>query len=167
MIISAFPGCGKTILAKKYDNIIDLESTKYLYELTTLQKEMDLEELKGCKKNPNLNWPDNYIYEIQKQDKAYKIVLITQYPEVTKKLEEKNIDYYICFPEDSLKEEYIKRYEKRGNKEEFILRMKENFDLYCARAKNTKGKKIVLKQGEFLEDYLINKMKMHLIERKI
>lgn len=35
MIVSAFPGCGKTTLAAKYNNIIDLESSLYKYIFDT------------------------------------------------------------------------------------------------------------------------------------
>lgn len=43
MIISGFPGIGKTTLEKKYNNIIDFDAMPYKFELTEEQKKMSYE----------------------------------------------------------------------------------------------------------------------------
>ena len=38
MIVSAFPGCGKTTLGEKYKNIIDLESSLNIFLIMIFQE---------------------------------------------------------------------------------------------------------------------------------
>ena len=60
IVIAGFGDIGKTELAKKYENVIDLESIfgKWQYS----EKYTNIEEYKSCENRiPNTNFPQNYI----------------------------------------------------------------------------------------------------------
>lgn len=76
IVISGFGGVGKTELAKKYENVIDLESIiwKWKYDVDITEK---IEYYKSYeKRTPNENYPQNYIDEIKKAIIEYDIVLV-------------------------------------------------------------------------------------------
>ena len=56
IIIAGFAGIGKTTLAKKYKNVIDLESSLYKYDNIGLEG-IPVEQRKGTIRNPNKDWP--------------------------------------------------------------------------------------------------------------
>ena len=56
VFIFAFTATGKTSLAKKYSNVIDLESTSYKY----LNVNIKDESLKSTPREENKEWPSNY-----------------------------------------------------------------------------------------------------------
>lgn len=75
-IIAGFAGIGKTTLANKYKNVIDLESSYYKWDNTGITN-ISIEKSKGMKnriKNPN--WPQNYYDAIKEASKKYDIVLV-------------------------------------------------------------------------------------------
>ena len=95
MIISGFPGIGKTTLAKKYVNVIDMESSDYSHILTDEERKIPREELKGAKKSKkNPRWPINYIEEIIKNMNKYDIILISHHPKVKQGLENRKIEFF-------------------------------------------------------------------------
>ncbi len=166
MIISGFPGIGKTTLAKKYVNVIDMESSDYTYILTEEERKIPREELKGVRKSKrNPRWPINYIEEIIKNMNKYDIILISHHPSVKQELENREIEFFLAIPELNCKEEYLKRYKSRKNKDRFINKVIENFDLYITMDYNLKQEKIILKQGEYIED-ILKRMNVKLIERE-
>ncbi len=166
MIISGFPGIGKTTLANKYSNVIDMESSDYSYILTDKERKMSREELKGTKKNKeNPRWPKNYIQEIIKNINKYDVILISHHPSVKQELEDRNIDFFLAIPELNCKEEYLERYKLRGNKDRWINEVIENYDLWITMDYDLKEEKIILKQGEYIEDVL-KKMNVKLIEKE-
>ena len=76
LIISGFGGVGKTFLAKKYKNVIDLESSPYKYDYSTVNKK-DYEKLKGTENRTlNPNYPQNYIQAIKEAAKKYDVVCV-------------------------------------------------------------------------------------------
>lgn len=156
MIISGFPGIGKTELAKKYENVIDLDGMPYIYELTLEQEKISYEKLKGTFKEKSNNWPENYIEEILKRQKQYDIVLICQHQELLEKLNERNIDYITVFPNITCKEEYSKRYKDRGNSEQYIEKKVKSFDSQIKYLLKKSKKYWILNKGEYLENRLLS-----------
>lgn len=65
MIIAGFPCIGKTTMAKRFNNVLDLSSTKFHY---LIEDNLIGEKLKGNENSltVNPNWPQNYIDEILK-----------------------------------------------------------------------------------------------------
>lgn len=155
LIIAGFAGIGKTTLAKKYKNVIDLESSIYKWDNTGLE-DVPVEARKGTKRKENPNWPNNYIEEIKKQSLNYDIVLVWIHPDTLKIYDENKIDYVLCFPEKSAIKIYEERYKKRGNNKEYIDRVVGTYDTRFEEFKQKKVPHIVLKGNETLEDYLLD-----------
>lgn len=163
LIIAGFAGIGKTSLAKRYKNVIDLESSIYKWDNIGLE-DIPVEQRKGTKRKENLNWPNNYIEEIKKQSLNYDIILVWIKPEVLEIYDENDIDYVLCFPEKSAITIYEERYKKRGNNKEYIEKVVGTYDERFEEFRQKPVPQIILQGNETLEDYLI-KNNYHLIKR--
>lgn len=155
ILIGGFKAIGKSTLAKKYSNVIDLESSNFEYIIDENIKKIPIEQRKGLKnriKNPE--YPLNYYNELISNLKRNNIVLFACKTEVVNLLNKNHINYYIVYPEEKMLEEIIERCKKRGNNEEFISRVKE---IYYADFPKDLNKVIWLQKGQYLEDVLIQK----------
>ena len=72
IIIAGFATCGKSVLGKKYSNVIDLESSNYKHNNTNI-KNIPIEARKGTKREISKEWPDNYYNAISEAIKKYDI----------------------------------------------------------------------------------------------
>lgn len=165
IIISGFGGVGKTELAKRYKNVIDLESSPYKYIYTNVEK-TDYEKLKGKENRTiNKNYPLNYINAIKDAVKKYDIVCVRYNgDEEVDFYDTYGLDYMVCYPTKKAYRKYIKRFINRGNSMEWINKNKKYYEVAYKRCKNFKGKKILLHDDETLEDALI-KRKYNLIKK--
>lgn len=154
LIIAGFAGIGKTTLANKYKNVIDLESSIYRWDNTGLE-DIPVEQRKGTKRKENPNWPNNYIEEIKKQRLNYDIILVWIHPNTLKIYDENDIDYVLCFPEKSAIKIYEERYKKRGNNKEYISKIVDTYDDSFEEFNKMQVPQIILQGDETLEDYLI------------
>lgn len=152
-LIGGFKAIGKTTLAKKYENVIDLESSDYKYLLDDDLKKLSKEERKGRKdraKNPE--YPMNYINKMIELKKEGKIVLFACKKEIVSLLDENNEDYYIVYPKEEMLNEIIKRCKNRGNNDDFINNINNAYERdYPQKIENT----IWIEDNKFLEDVLI------------
>lgn len=167
VIISGFGGVGKTVLAKKYKNVIDLESSPYKYDYSQ-EKCSNYEKLKGKDGRVlNKNYPANYIATIKDAVKKYDIVCVRYNgDEPIDFYDIYELDYIVCYPTKSAYKKYVKRFIQRGNSKEWIEKNKKYFEAAYERCKNFKGKKILLHDDETLEDALL-KRNYKLIPRDI
>jgi len=160
-IISAFAGVGKTYVGKKYENVLDLESTYYKW-LENGVAHLTEEERKG-RKDRVLNplWPKNYIEEILKQKDNYDIVLIQlshkrlSNEQIFEYFDKNNIEYFVARPKLSGWEDIEKRLVQRGNTKDFISQVKNNFNVFIEEFSKEKYNQIVIDDGKFLEDALL------------
>ncbi|MBQ8522755.1 MAG: hypothetical protein IJ458_03735 [Clostridia bacterium] len=160
-IIAAFAGVGKSFIGKKYENILDLESTYYKW-LENGVANLTEEERKGNKNRVlNPNWPQNYIAEILKQKDNYDIVLIQLSHERLKNeqifeyFNENKIEFYVARPNLSGWKYIEDRLRTRGNTEEFINQVKDNFEIFIEEFSKPQYNQIIIEDGEFLENALI------------
>lgn len=160
-IIAAFAGVGKSYIGKKYSKVLDLEST-YFKWLENGVAHLTEEERKG-RKDRILNplWPQNYIEEILKQKDKYDIVLIQishkrlANEQIFKYFDKNKIEYFIARPNLSGWKYVEQRLRGRGNTEEFIGQVKNNFKIFIKEFSKPKYNQIIIEDGKFLEDALI------------
>lgn len=87
MIITGYPGIGKTTLAKK-DNVIDLESSLF-------------------KSMPN--WANSYITIANYLSNQGKVVMVSSHPEVLEEIILNSKNAYLIYPSLELKNEWINK----------------------------------------------------------
>lgn len=139
--ISGFPGVGKSFLTTKYPEIADSDSSKFAKD----------------------NFPINYIEYIT-SNKVH-VQLISSHKSVREELQKRNINYYLVYPDITLKEEYIKRYINRDSATDFILFIQDNWELFIKEIEEETFPELVkLEAGQYLSDivlrtYLINPYK--------
>ena len=152
IFIYAFTATGKSSVAKKYKNIIDMESTIYKY-LDTIEDE----KLKGTDRQLNKEWPNNYFKALDEVKDKYDYILISD-DICNEYLEKNNYEYWWIYPKKELKEEYLQRCRNRGNNDTFIHYYDINWNEWidaCINDKNA-SKHIELESNEYLEDVIPN-----------
>ena len=155
ILIGGFKAIGKSTLAKKYKNVIDLESSNFEYIIDENMKNIPVEQRKGLKsriKNPE--YPLNYYNGLISNLQENNIVLFACKSEIVNLLNENSINYYIVYPEESMIDEIIERCKNRGNNETFVSRVKK---VYYDDLPKDQERIIWLKKGQYLEDILIEK----------
>ena len=153
IFICAFTATGKSSVAKKYSNIVDMESTKYKYLGVFEEKE----ELKSTPRELNPEWPENYFKALLEEKDKYDYILVSD--EVCNKfLVDNNFEYWLVYPNRSLKQEYLLRCKNRGNNDEFIYWYSKLWDKWIDDCEHdlVASKHIVLETNQYLEDILPN-----------
>ena len=111
ILISAFPGCGKTTvyrLLKDKIKVIDSDSSTF----------------------PKDDFPQNYIEHIKENIPNQHVIFISSHETVRKALAKEGIHYMLYIPDISRKEEFLELYKMRGNNENFIKMLDENFESF-------------------------------------
>lgn len=153
LIIAGFGAIGKTTLAQKYKNVVDLESSSFKYIIDDELKKLSIEERKGLKSRKlNPEYPENYYQAIIGNLETADIVLISVHADILKKLQDNNIEYIKVYPKEEMLDELVERCIKRGNSEEYISKMGDAFFKYYP---SENEKVLWLNNGEYLEDILI------------
>jgi hypothetical protein len=133
LVVSAFPGTGKTFICSLNTvSAIEVEYWKY--------------------KNEGLE--DKYVDDVRKQIGVVDYVFISTDPECLERLRKDGIDFTLVYPENNLRNEYLERYIKRDSPYEFIGTFMKYWDLWIDELKKQKNcRRIILKSGEYLSDY--------------
>ena len=93
--------------------------------------------------------PQNYINHIKEHMDEEDIIFVSSHKVVRDALKEEGIPYYLVYPRKDMKEEWMTRFKKRGNDENFIKFQDEHWDEFIEDMENDAyPTKIVL------EDYL-------------
>lgn len=154
LIISGFPGVGKTSL-ERYERIVDLESSGFHWNWVPGNP---FRKDRLAPPEPRLNplWPKNYIDKIDELSKEdyQKIILVSTHPEVLAGLEERRIPFLIVLPTKDLKNEYMIRYLRRGSGWAFLKTMDVRFDEFIDNLEKNHAPKIYLARGQYLQDVL-------------
>lgn len=107
MIICGFAGIGKSTMARTTAGAIDLESTPFQKDWSTYAR-----------------------VARHMRDSGY-IVLVSCHKELRTHLHNNGIEYYVVLPNPENKEAFIQRYINRGNSEDFIRMLDENWESFC------------------------------------
>ncbi len=117
-IISAFPGTGKTMFYNANKEVtLDSDSSGFSWV-----------RLCGGEKVRNPEFPVNYINHIKENIGKYEFILVSSHREVRDALKANCLYFYLVYPAQEDKEEYLKRYRDRGSPESFIRLLDENWD---------------------------------------
>lgn len=127
LVVSAFPGCGKTHLFNNTDKkILDSDSSKF----------------------DKSKFPQNYIDHIKSNIGKCDIILVSSHKDVRDALVKNGIKFTLVYPKKELKNDYINRYIQRGSPEAFIKLLQNNWynwikemddQVGCTRIKLNKG----------------------------
>jgi len=144
IVISAFPGCGKSHFFRENKDKIILDSDSSLFSWVE----------KGVR---NPDFPNNYITHIKKNIGKADIILVSSHKVVRDALVENGIDFILVYPSRSIKNSYIQRYIDRGSDENFIKLLINKWDEFLDELENQKHcRKIELQKGQYLSDVIEN-----------
>ena len=125
VVVSAFPACGKSYV---FEN-----QSKISPELTCLDS--DSSEFSWIKdengnntKERNPAFPDNYIQHIKENIGKVDIIFVSSHKDVVNALEDNEITWVKVVPDRICKEEWIGRFWLRGNDDNFISFISNNWD---------------------------------------
>ena len=117
-IISAFPGTGKSVYHQKHkETTLDSDSSNFSWII---------DENGNKVRNPE--FPKNYIEHIKENIGKYEFIFVSSHKDVREALLNECIFFYLVYPDDTRKDEFIERYKNRGNDESFIKLVSDNWD---------------------------------------
>ena len=140
IIIAAYHCVGSTTYASKHTNSKDLEASMY-------SKNVD-----GSK---NEEFPNNYISAIKWHlvNNNWSYLFVSCHQEVIDALTNNHIPFYVIYPGIERKEEILNLCRERGNNEEFVKLLEENYETAVERLSQLPNS-YVLSEGEFITDEL-------------
>lgn len=161
-IIAVHCGTGKTAFAKAHEGVLDFVTLPYKYSFPEGQDARDApqvedEAVKATLLDLNPAFPGNYIQALFDliERGEHEVVLIPPDGRVLAALERKGIPYTLVYPDRSLKAEYEKRFQRRGNGQEFLDIFVGGWDYFIDRMEAANPtERIVLGPQEYLEDAL-------------
>jgi hypothetical protein len=142
VVISGFPGVGKSHAFRKNTDLIVLDSDSSLFSWTS----------PGVR---HPEFPQNYISHIKSNIGNAHIILVSSHKVVRDALRKNKIEYVLVYPDKSLKLEYIDRYVNRGSPEGFLKMIDLNWSDFIEELEAEEyPTKIKLQKGEYLGDVL-------------
>lgn len=145
-IICGFSGIGKSTAEQKNRRILDFESSGYS---NTFEN--------GFRVSRNKDFPKNYIDKLEeliKNDEA-DYYLLSCHEEVRNELKARGLKYIIVLPYAECRNEYIKRWFRRGSDIDFITKMNKRWNEMISSCTRETVPKIYLDEHEYLSDILI------------
>lgn len=161
MVISAFPGCGKSTFYKNnscYANennkskILDSDSSLFSWIY-------DEEGNKTDQRDPS--FPSNYINHIKDNLDKADIIFVSSHKVVRDELEKAGINYVLIYPHKSLKNEWLIRFKERGNDDKFIQFQDQHWNEFIDdMSKETFPTLVELQPGEshYIDDDLMGRI---------
>lgn len=147
IVISAFPGTGKTYFC---ENIKEIDSTIEV---------LDSDSSKFSWSEPGVRHPDfpnNYIQHIKENIGKVDIIFVSTHKEVRGAMKNSGIKYILVYPGKEDKEEYLERYRNRNSPQSFIDMMNNKWDEFIDGLDSDDGHvfKILPAPGKYLSDVL-------------
>lgn len=137
VLYSAFPGTGKSYFFQHQSHdliVLDSDSSKF----------------------DKSHFPENYIKHIQSNIDKVDVICISSHKEVRDALVAHDMFFTLIYPDVSLKDEYVQRFQERGSPAGFIELITHNWDKWLLELRNQKHcDHIVLRSGEFLGELFV------------
>ena len=135
LVVSAFPGCGKSHLFRNKGVMKILDSDSSTFDKS--------------------QFPENYINHIKSNIGDADIILVSSHKEVRDALQNQGINFTLVYPKKDIKDEYIQRYIDRGNDGKFVELLKQNWENWVGELNQQSGcEKIKLDSGQYLSDVI-------------
>jgi len=113
VIVSGFPGVGKTFITQNHDT-----------ELKILDAEKECIDFFNSK-----NFNNEYISFLLKSIYDFDIIFIPYFQTLIESLLLHDVNCIIIYPCETLKTDYIKRFKKRGDCQEFLELVNQNWEI--------------------------------------
>lgn len=141
MFISGFPGIGKSHFCEHNSlNTHDSDSSSYS---------------KLPDGSPNPNFIDDYFEHLENlQYIPGLMIMVSTHEAVLAELKSRGMNYCVVIPEESLHDEYMRRYKERGSPQSFIDLISSNWYMWLRDIKQ-KHNCFELKSGQTLTDFII------------
>ena len=144
IIISGFPGVGKTHLTSMYKDtdviVHDSDSSQFSW-------------LEPGVRNPD--FPRNYIEHIKGLIGKADYILVSSHKDVRNMLAEENIMYALVYPTHDMYQVYMDRYKMRNSNDTFIDLMSKNFHSFVDQCKDDDSAiHIEIEDDSYLTDVL-------------
>jgi len=153
-VIFAMPATGKSFMGQKYDNVLDLSTSRFHY---SDYNESDTEKEKGSYNVINPDWPKNYIDALDDALQKYSLILTPGSKGMDGNalvhLTNSGIKFGIAVRENG-KEVFAAIAASRGNDGDFINWALSDYDAYIDYMNRFDAVRIKLTPGEYLEQAL-------------
>ena len=150
MIISVFPSIGKTYAYNKMKNdkklkVFDSDSSQFSWTYVS-----DNEKIR------NENFPTNYIAHIKENMDNATHIFVSSHENVRQAMKTAEIPYILVYPRRDMLPEIVGRCYLRGNNEQFIKTLIENWDNWIDSCETDTGAidKFEIGNGMYLLDVL-------------
>lgn len=159
IIISGFPGIGKSYLARQsaFDSQLpscyDCESSDYQWKKDPLG-------IAGPTRVDN--WVEKYVDAIidlknfgtdrRSKTKIYDYILISAHEEVRQELQKRKVEYLVVYPAGGQRNKYMARYLERGSSLAFMKSMYETWGHKIHSMAEDPMPQIILEDGQYLSD---------------
>lgn len=130
LIISAFPGTGKSFFHGKYPHVADSDSSQF----------------------DKRYFPSNYITHIQNRYDRGLCTFVSSHETVRKAMIAAGLPFLLVFPGKECKAEYLERYRLRGSPQAFIDLVDANWDTWIDGCETEEVDRFQLKPGQFITD---------------
>lgn len=124
MFVFAFPGMGKTTLAQRYTNVVDLEMSDIKYDNSSVSHLTKEERKSTPRPIKDKNYKNIYVnkaYALHEEGKTVLVAMNFLVRMLLVMLVRGAVPFHIYIPHPFLKEEYRQRYIQRGNNSKFIF----------------------------------------------
>ena len=142
VVVSGFPGVGKTTLFSKNEGLVllDSDSSKFSWE-------------DAANRVRHSEWPANYISHILENMNSADAIFVSSHQEVRDALVANDLAFVLVYPGLEMRDEYIQRYKDRGNKSFFVALLEENYEEWIQGLMEQQHcVHVVLKPGQYLSD---------------
>jgi hypothetical protein len=145
-IICGFSGVGKSTAEQKRKNVHDFESSIYSHDFD------------GNDFVKNEKFPGNYIDAVMEHcnERTGQIYLLSCHQEVRDELKRRGIPYVIVLPTEDQRNEYVKRWLKRGSSIGFIKNMRYRWSEMLYSCVEDDAPRVYLREDEYIIDVLPN-----------